>query len=313
MSNVPSLDVTGSLNLILRIERGARPIRYLFRYEAQPMVECAFCPGHTRHRHGFIVEMDDGRMARCGRCCTRNFFGDEVASALDADLRRREKRQQVEAFLAPVLAGVDAAIHAVKPWLQLEREIDFAVAGLGYTGAGAAVTPDGTIERFRVEIVEGQEMRRDGTMRTVRTPRRTRIGRVCGARALQGHDKRLERAIECLQIIQGKGASETTKMTDNMLSYLKGKRGDAFGMIREGVERIHAAKVLFARENIEELGRWCREQKTKVDVQWMEQASGPMIALRAPRIHGPLQIDVPRIDAVPALDDMLGHLRRKIA
>ena len=304
-------------NLTPRVERGARAVRYLFRYRVQQMVECAFCPGHTLHRHGFVVQMDDGRIARCGHCCARNFFGDEVAAALDADLRRREKRLEVETFLAPVLVGVEPAIAALDPWLDLERQIDMAASGLIYSGAAAgfraAVTPTGTIDRIREEIIESEEMGRNGKKRTVRHPRRVIIGRVRGASVFLGHGRCFERACTRLEIIREKGASDTTKLTGNMLDYLKVKRGDAFGLIKEGVERMQAAKAFFTRENIEQLALWCREQGGKVEVRWIAPITGPAIALRARQFDGPVLIMVPTIDAVPALDDLLGHLRRKAA
>lgn len=303
--------------LTRRIEIGARPARYLFRYHAVQLLECAFCDNHTRHFRGFVVEMEDGRTALCGHKCAKDFFGEELAAEFDADLRRREKRLQVESFLAPVLVGVDPAIAAVELWLDLERQVDAAVEGLTCFGMSpdlsGAVTPRGTIDRIKEEVIESKEMGRNGIVRTVRHPRRTIVGSVRGASVLQGKGQRLESGLRALQIIRQKGNSDATKLTDNMLNYLKVKHGDAFGLIRDGVARIEAAQIFFTQENIGQLSLWCRERQANVQIRWIGTTTNYLVEIRAKHFAKPVQIVVPTLDVVPALEDLLCHLRRAVA
>ena len=306
-----------NLNLTPRIERGAVPTRYLFRYDLAQMVECAFCPNHTDHKHGFVVEMDDGRIARCGNCCARRFFGDEVATRLDADLRRREHRIEMETFLAPVLAGIDGAVLSVDRWISVERGIDMSVSGLiiatSRIDLRRQVSPGGTIDRTRRDFVEAEETGMDGRMRKVRHPRETVIGRVRGASVLFGNGGPLARAITKLRTIQEKGRCDTTKLSDQLLAHLMKVRSDAVKAIEEGAARIAAAQIFFTRDNIEQLGLWCQERDAEVQIRFINPITGPAVHIRARAFDGPVSVPTPTIDEVPVVEDLIGSLQRKAA
>ena len=99
-------------------------------------------------------------------------------------------------------------------------------------------------------------------------------------------------------------------LTDNMLSYLQRIRADAFGLIKDGVERIEAAKVFFTPQNVELLGLWSRDRQTRVEIRWISPITGQAISVRCRRLDRPAEVAIPVIVQTPALEDLLATLRR---
>lgn len=100
-----------------RLEEGARPVRILHYYDEtppggrkaghKPHVYCAF--GHL-HWHGFVVEIEDGRVALIGQHCAREHFGDEVIDDIEKTFNAAKDRQFEIRRLQAIRAALPAAL-----------------------------------------------------------------------------------------------------------------------------------------------------------------------------------------------------------
>jgi hypothetical protein len=119
-------------DLTPRIEKGTPPMRGIEPYRADYYVECAFCASHQKHRRGWLVQTEDGRLALLGIDCAEDHLGEEMVRELRRDLVKFERQLENGRQLADLLIGVDDVLGEIARWTPTEAAIDEAVSAMTF-------------------------------------------------------------------------------------------------------------------------------------------------------------------------------------
>ena len=302
------------LGLTAIIPTGQIPTRFINRYRATSKVRCAFCDRHTEHNRGVTAEMADGRIALCGIDCATRHFGREVVRGLEAELARREAMHARRRQLENVLSGAQQVDDTIDRWLPLEHQIDGIVEDLREVLDGIQfrqkLTDSGTLRRVRIEPVQIEQQRPDGTTFHRPHERERIVGTVYGARLLVFGFGPLRKAQAALERIVRMSASSVDTLTDDHVTTALSLKSDVIAKLAEGIKRFEIAQRFLAEDNIKELHKWARsEWGSSPKIQWKKRASGPAILAKPPAEEEMWEMIVPDLSAIPTEEELISPLR----
>lgn len=131
-------------------EKRVRPIKALFHYHFGEDYPCGLSSCRTTHRHGYLVETDDGKETNIGCDCGRRYFGDSFQVMVN-QLSERNRRAATVGAIEKFLLG----------WPELDGRIDLMRTGARGTG-WAQSTPKAMFsmfDKFAVPVLNDVRMR----------------------------------------------------------------------------------------------------------------------------------------------------------
>lgn len=252
------------------IPPGEIPAHYINRYEAEHEVRCAFCDKHTPHKKGFTVQMEDGRIALCGRDCARHYFGDEVADNFEEKLEEQIRRASKRKIIQRTLAGIPEAMKAITPELvKMEESSLEAVSALAGCFRNSGISGFSDSGHYRLKETRRTWIEReDGVGKTTRVPVDTEhvILEVKAAVLLQTRDhptSRLAAALADLKMLQGVDTSN--ELSDLVIDRMTVKRAQAIQNITNGMRFLDRAAQFFTPENIKALSNLTQHVRTPAE------------------------------------------------
>jgi len=252
------------------IPTGEIPAHYINRYEAKYEVRCAFCDNHTPHKKGFTVQMQDGRVALCGRDCARHYFGDEVADNFEEKLEKQIRRASKMNIIQKTLKGIPEAIKAITPELVRTEELALsAVSALSATFRDSGMTRFTDSGHFRLKETRRTWVEReDGVGKTKRVPIDTEhtVLEVKAASILRMHgapSSGLLCALADLEFLSRADASK--EFSDIVIDRMTDKRAQAIKNINNGLQFLKLAAQFFTKENIKALSELAKHVHTTAE------------------------------------------------
>lgn len=249
------------IGLSPEIEQGTRPREFLNRYHASYDIRCAFCAGHTLHRRGFTVQLDDGRIALCGIDCAKIFFGEEVASRFEWDLHKQIEQQNQRRILARTVDGSAPTLEIIEgDWIAVERAYANAVNGiLAWVDLGDLkrdITGDALIlKKTKTQWVDAAG--RDGHMVRKKQTYDLIGARVQGASCLLSNSRPMALAKGGLASLVSR-AKRPDDIKGDVVAELMSKRRMIIEMMEEGVAFAKSAHTFFQEKNLAEFQKWYR-------------------------------------------------------
>ena len=277
------------VGLSIEIEHGTKPKEYLNRYHSEYDVRCAFCVGHTPHRRGFTVRMEDGRTALCGIDCAKEFFGEEIALRFAQDLQ-----QQIDAFsrrkvLSRTVEGAPAALRALnEDWIETEKAFASAVRGLELWVDAESferhLTDDALVLKnhrtFYVDTVDrnGRAIKKKETIEEVKA-------RIPGARCLMLGVTCMREAKGGLASLAG-WAQRPEMIMGNAVDELMKKREITIHLIEDALRFAQLSHSFFQKVNMERFVTWHR-RTYRGDHPNIELTPDNLLTISHPEPNGP--------------------------
>lgn len=251
------------IGLSAEIERGTRPKEFLNRYHAEYDVRCAFCAGHTPHRRGFTVRLEDGRTALCGIDCAREFFGEEVVSRFAWDLQRQIDHQSQLRVLARTVDGAPEALTILNDdWIEIENAYAAAVGGINVWIDRADIKKDLSgdmliLKRYKnvwVDTVarDGRDIRRKETIEEIQA-------RIQGGGCLLLEGRPFGLAKGGLASLAARAQRPDT-IKGKVIDELMQKRRSVIGLIKDGLSFSRSAHAFFQEQNLGNFLIWYRRR-----------------------------------------------------
>lgn len=241
--------------LTKNVEAGSAPVSYINEYHAEFDVDCAFCAKHTPHRHGYTVEMEDGRIALCGNHCASKFFGAERAHKLSLELGKRMESASLRAAVAKAKRSIAVLMEL------LADEILF-------------------FEQASVEAVKRISSETGHTpLRHEKIPGITALMFGSASQKLRLRDAREDmRALADLDL-----DADETDFRKSLAEF-----NATIAQIEIALRFLSHAALLFTRENFSAVARFCRSQGGRVDRFVMTiDPKGALVLHQHPRDRGP--------------------------
>lgn len=241
--------------LTKEVEAGSAPVSYINEYHAEFEVDCAFCAKHTPHRHGYTVEMEDGRIALCGNHCASKFFGAEQAHKLSIELGKRMESASLRAAVAKAKRSIPALTELLTDdVLRFEKA---SVEAVNRIASETGHTP----------------------LRHEKIPGITALMRGSVGQKLRLRDAReYVRALADLDLDAGE-----TNFRKSLADF-----NFTIAQIEVALRFLSHAALLFTRENFSAVASFCRSQGGRVDRFVMTiDPKNALVLQQHPRDRGP--------------------------
>lgn len=307
------------------IPPGELPSHYINRYQAEEEVRCAFCDKHTPHKRGFTAQMEDGRIALCGRDCAAKYFGTEAAEKFEAELERQIQRAAQIRVVQRTLGGVPATLALITPELiRAEVSTVDALSSL-YLDLRSARLPKIHTDAGDLEVkdsVRRWEEREDefGRVRRVPIDEWRVTHRIIGASVLnvgQRHFSKFEAARRELTALAGVGRVDG--LSEVVVARMVQKRRKIIDDIRNGCRFLNICRKFFTRDNVKALSRLGSErgaQFEKISLQTAKDGGcelvieGKLLSFASDYgVYGRTQrFSLPNFENLPNADDLLASL-----
>lgn len=249
------------VGLSTEIDRGVRPTEFLNRYHAEYDVRCAFCAGHTPHRRGFTVRLEDGRIALCGIDCASEFFGEEVASRFESDLQTQIKRQTQRKILANTVDGAPVALRFLNDdWIGIESSYFSAIKGINlwvHPEVLRTQISDGALRLMKSRRVQVETVTRDGRDVTKTETVEEVQAIIRGASCLLVQEQSFGLAKGGLAALVSRSQDPDT-IKGTLIEELGKKRTLIIDRIRNGLEFTQSAYAFFQEDNLRNFIAWYR-------------------------------------------------------
>lgn len=299
-------DPEAQVGLTAEIERGLIPSGYINRYVVDHDVLCAFCPPHMPHRHGFTAQMDDGRIALCGRDCGRKYFGHEVARGFEKALERAEERARRQKLIAEATAGIPAVQDLLwKTWVPAAIQIEMALRALPgfryeHLLSDMENGTDFVIADVKVDWIE----KSDGSRKPVETKAET--GRVRQLAILWEQPGKLSRSYRlCRQVMLGIDDQDKRVSEESRFRY----RNALLRTLEESIAWLAMAQIFFTPQNMVQFNTLNRLKKRDgAKYQIKSTTAGKVLWVRD--ADGVVQtFDLPKLNHLPTEEDLITPLR----
>lgn len=256
--------------LTAEIPRGEIPIQYINRYEAEHEVRCAFCDKHTPHKKGFTAQMEDGRIALCGKDCGIKYFGKEVADNFEEELEKQIRKATKRKIIKRTLDGAPVVLARLKDeWIELEENAVAACRALHmdfrYSGILNQINERG---HFELKDVKRRWIEREdefGQTKRVPVDEEIVLLKVSAASVLrtgEGAASRLKRAKRELQRLL---AVDTSKeLSDTVVERMTACRSSILADLTNGVRYLDLCNQFFTKDNIKAMSKLTRHVKTNL-------------------------------------------------
>ena len=249
-------DPEKQIGLTVEMEPGAEPAKYLNRYHTNHDVRCAFCLGHTKHRRGFTVQMEDGRIALCGIDCGKKYFGEEAAKGFENALIRTEyeaARDETLKHATSVLPGLIDEL--IERWLPMEEkltDIQSILPRFPETTLKSRLNDNG--ELLVSDFDATWHDLPEGGHKVIESQRE--LGRVRGARFLAMQGGRFNRALDYANLILS-GRDEFSRIVSPESRL---RKWNALGQVlKDALHYCRTAETFLVAENIKVLDLACRK------------------------------------------------------
>lgn len=301
-----TIDPSAQPGLILEMEPGAIPVRYVNRYHTDHDVPCALCPPKTPHRRGFTAEMDDGRRALCGRDCGRRYFGLDAARTFEAALDRTEHEERRDVALERARQVLPSILPEIEDrWAPMEAEAYRAIHRLPRPWPGVQrrdLTDGGDLIVYRIEsyiqtLPSGVK---------VPMERRREIGRIIQAQSIFMEAGRFQRAMtHGRSILEGRDYRHREMSPDQLL----GCRNGFIQSVRDGASYLDAARAFLTKDNMRELDKAIRESPGhREKVSWKLRGGVGLVEVRDGRGEK-VRMELPDLSSRPNTEEMVRELR----
>jgi hypothetical protein len=262
-------DLQGDLTDVIPL--GQIPWRYINRYLAEEEVRCAFCEKHTPHKRGFTAEMEDGRIALCGRDCAAKYFGKDVADRFEKDLERQIQVAARRRLVKRTIDGVAETLAKITPdMVAKERAVIKALNSL-HLDLRAARLPTILTDAGDLEITESkrrwiERVDENGIVKRVPVDETRVTHRIAAAGVLrikEVYKPHFESArAELLTLAEVKATDDWSEaVIDRMVK----KRSKIISDIQNAVRFMNLCQRFFTKDNIKELSRLAVERGASVE------------------------------------------------
>lgn len=254
------------------IPPGERPSHYLNRYHADHKVRCAFCDKHTPHNRGFTAQMEDGRVALCGKDCADEYFGKEDAKKFAEELEKQIRRASKRKIIQRTLDGIPAALELVTDELiAMERQALEATYALSrefrHSGVLTKLTEQGTYEHKEARRRWVEQKDKYGATIKVPIDEERVILKVNGASILRGGDNRqplrFERAKQDLKMLAK--AKPENNLSDMVVDRMTEKRSRILSDISNATRFLDLCARFFTKDNIRALSKLTSHVQTNAE------------------------------------------------
>jgi hypothetical protein len=243
------------------IPLGQIPWRYINRYLAEEEVRCAFCEKHTPHKRGFTAEMEDGRIALCGRDCAAKYFGKDVADRFEKDLERQIQVAARRRLVKRTIDGVAETLAKITPdMVEKEKAVLDALHGL-FLDLRAARLPTILTDAGDLEITESrrrwiERVDENGIVKRVPVDETRVTHRIAAAgvlRVKEVYRSHFESArAELMTLAEVK---TTDDWSEAVIDRMVKKRSKIIADIQNAVRFMNLCQRFFTKDNIRELSR----------------------------------------------------------
>jgi hypothetical protein len=262
------------------IPPGEKPSHYLNRYHAEYKVRCAFCTSHMPHNRGFTVQMEDGRVALCGKNCAAEYFGKEVADNHEQELEKQIRRATKRSIIKRTLDGIPAALKLISDELvDKERQaLDPSLALFGefrYSGIQSEITEQGRYELKEVRRRWVEQEDRFGVTQRVPIDDSKVILTVEGAAILKGGDTRSVVRFERVrkQLGQLLAVDTSEELSDVRIQRMSEARGQIIRDIQNACRFLDLCARFFTKDNVKNLSKLTKKVNTTAEKIALHKAS----------------------------------------
>ncbi|WP_406736855.1 hypothetical protein [Thioclava sp. GXIMD4215] len=251
------------------IAKGEKPSHYLNRYHAEHKVRCAFCDSHMPHNKGFTVQMEDGRIALCGKNCAEEFFGKEVADNHEQELEKQIRRATKRKIIKRTLDGIPNALGLISEELvEMERQAAAASHALfgefRYSGIQSELTEQGRYELKELKRRWVEREDRYGVTQRVPIDESKVVLTVEGAAILRGGDAlpllRFQRARK--QLSQLLAVDTSKELSDIVIDRMTEARSQVIRDVRDACRFLDLCAQFYTKENVKKLSKLAQKVKS---------------------------------------------------
>lgn len=233
---------------------------FVEEYHLSELEICSISRCHAAHKHGYVVHLRSGELARIGHICGAKLLGDEAFVYMQRDLQVRQRRAQLERFIQSEQFDAVAAAAGLVAWRVKLREIGAVRALLRsdpsiYSNLlSAAQRGDSRLYRTHHEWVERVD--RYGNAKRVIEGRQIRVHTMSGARwlAAQDLDGRFTHAANAIVAITQ--ALKATSFTDNDLRRIVSQARSARDDLIYVADTVDAFDLFCSNDNVRGLQDW---------------------------------------------------------
>ncbi|MDX5384560.1 MAG: hypothetical protein LPJ92_16120 [Rhodobacterales bacterium] len=276
------------VGLSKEIERGTKPKEFLNRYQSDYDVRCAFCAGHTPHRRGFTVRLEDGRIALCGIICATDFFGEEVAQRFEQILQKQINQQSKRRVLAVTVDGAAETLKILNSdWIEVENAYRAAVLGINVWLDREVLERDlseGAITITRSRKVSVEATTRDGRVIQKKSLVEEVTGRVLGASCLLREERFFGKAKGGL-VSLADNAQKPDLIIGDTIDKLMAKRRAVIELVDGGLNFARSAHQFFQEQNLAMFLKWYRGRYAG-DCPVIQLSAGRRLVISHPDTQG---------------------------